>query len=96
MLCQKQISITCIKNRIVAYILTHNTGCWKSFFMKVMYLALTKVSTYENVSVDKSKVFLMAPTDDGANVGGTTIRTALTIPVRKFRKNLPSLIDKMK
>lgn len=95
-LCRKEISIAYIKNRIVAYILTHNAGWGKPFFMKVMYLVLTKVLSYENVSADKSKVLLMAPTGDGANVGGTTICTALTIPVGKFRKNLPSLTDKMK
>ena len=50
-----------------------------------------------NVSLDKPKVLLMAPTGVAAiNIDGTTIHTALNIPVGSFGKNLPPLSVKMK
>ena len=77
--------------------LTGNAGCGKSFLMKVIYQTLTKIFSYGSVSVDKPKVLLMAPTGVAAiNIDGTTIHTALNIPVGQFGKNLPGLSDKMK
>ena len=77
--------------------LTGNAGCGKSFLMKVLYQSLTKTLSYGNVSVDKPKVLLMAPTGVTAiNIDGTTIHTALNIPIGSFGKNLPPLGDKMK
>ena len=72
--------------------LTGDAGCAKSFLMKVMSQSLTKILSYGNVSLDKPKVLLMGPTDVAAiNIDGTTIHTALIIPVGHFGKNLPSL-----
>ena len=77
--------------------LTGNAGCGKSFLMKVLYQSLTKTLSYGNMSVDKPKVLLMAPTGVAAiNIDGTTIHTALNIPIGSFGKNLPPLGDKMK
>ena len=77
--------------------LTGSAECGKSFLMKVLYQSLTKTLSYGNVSVDKPKVLLMAPTGVAAiNIDGTTIHTALNIPIGSFGKNLPPLGDKMK
>ena len=77
--------------------LTGNAGCGKSFLMKVLYQSLNKTLSYGNVSLDKPKVLLIAPTGVAAiNIDGTTIHTALNIPVGSFGKNLPPLSDKMK
>ena len=58
--------------------LTGNAGCGKSFLMKVLYQSLTKTLSYGNVSVDKPKVLLMAPTGVAAvNIDGTRIHTTL-------------------
>ena len=65
--------------------------------MKVLYQSLTKTLLHGNVSVDKTKVLLIAPTDVAAvNIDGTTIHTALNIPIAFFGKNLPHLDDKTK
>ena len=95
-----------VKNKPVLYrliieplhiFLTGNAGCGKSFLMKVIHQALTKTLFYGNSSVDKTKVLLMAPTGVAAiNIDGTTIHTALNIPVGHFGKTLPPLNDKMK
>ena len=77
--------------------LTGDAGCGKSFLMKVIYQSLTKIFSYGNVSLDKTKVLLMAPTGVAAIIiDGTTIHTALNIPVDHFGKNLPLLSDKMR
>ena len=77
--------------------MTGDADCGKSLLMKVIYQALTKTLSYGNSSVHNPKVLLMAPTGVAAiNIDGTTIHTALNIPVGHFGKNLPSLNDKMK
>ena len=77
--------------------LTGDAGCGKSFLMKIICQALTKTLSYGNSSVDKTKVLLMAPTGAAAiNIDGTTIHTALNMPVGHFGKTLPPLNDKMK
>lgn len=40
--------------------LTSNAECWKSYLINVIYQTLIKVLSYENVSVNKLKVLLMA------------------------------------
>ena len=76
--------------------LTGNAGCGKSFLMKVLYHSLTKTFVCGNISGDKPKVLLMAPTGVAAiNIDGTTIHTALNIPVGNFKKNLPPLSHEM-
>ena len=67
--------------------LTGNAGYGKSFLMKVIYQSLTKILSYGNVSLDKRKVLLMAPTGVATiNIDGTTMHTALNIPISQFRK----------
>ena len=57
-------------------LLTSDAGCGKSFLMKVMYQSLTKIFSYRNMSLDKPKVLLMAPTGVAAiNIDGTMIHT---------------------
>ena len=95
-----------VKNKSVSYLsiieslhifLTGDADCGKSFLMKVIYQALTKTLSYGNSSVHKPKVLLMASTGVAAiNIDGTTIHTALNIPVGHFGKNLASLNDKIK
>ena len=78
-------------------ILTGDAGCGESLLMKVIYQSLTKIFSYENVSLDKTKVLLIASTNvDAINIDVTTIHTALNIPVGHFGKNLPSLNDKIR
>ena len=95
-----------VKNKSLSYLsiieslhifLTGDADCGKSFLMKVIYQALTKTLSYGNSSVHKPKVLLMASTGVAAiNIDGTTIHTALNIPVGHFGKNLASLNDKIK
>ena len=69
--------------------LTGNAGCGKSFLMNVLYQSLTKILSYGNVSLDKTKVLLMTPTGVAAtNIAGTTLHTALNIPINQFGKKL--------
>ena len=57
-------------------LLTSDASCGKSFLMKVMYQSLTKIFSYRNISLDKPKVLLMAPTGVAAiNIDGTMIHT---------------------
>lgn len=63
--------------------------------MKVMCQALTETLSYQNVPVVKSKVLVMAPTGVAAvNMEGTTLHSALNIPIGYFGQNLPPLTDK--
>ena len=53
--------------------------------------------SYGNVSLDKPKVLLMAPTGVAAiNIDGKTIHTALNIPIIQFGKKSSPLSDKMR
>ena len=77
--------------------LTGNAGFGKSFLLKVLYQSLTKILSYGNVSLDKPKVLLMAPTGAAAiNIDGTTIHTALNRPISQFGKKVSPLSDKMR
>ena len=65
--------------------------------MKVIYQSLTKNLSYGAVVIEKPKVSLMEPTGAAAiQVDGTTIHTALGIPVGHFGTKLPPFHDKMK
>ena len=69
--------------------LTGNGGCSKPFLMKVLYHSLTKILSHGNVSLDKPKVLLIATTGVPAiNIDGTTIHTALNIPITQFEKKI--------
>ncbi|XP_057310034.1 uncharacterized protein LOC130648031 [Hydractinia symbiolongicarpus] len=62
-----------------------------------MYHALSKVLSYRSRELNRPKVLLVAPTGvDAININGTTIHTALGIPVGYFGANLPRLNDKMR
>ena len=70
---------------------------WEVILNEGLVSILTKTLSYGNISLDKPKVLLMAPTGVAAiNIDGTTIHTALNIPVGSFGKNLSPLSDKMK
>ena len=66
--------------------------------MNVLCQSLTKIFlSYENISSDKLKLLLMAPTDVAAiNIDGAVIHTALNIPINQFGKYLPTLSEKMR
>ena len=77
--------------------LTGNAGCSKPFLMKVFYQTVAKTLSYKNLTLDKLKVLNLDPTGEAAtNVDGTTIHSALQIPVGNFGINLPQLSDKIK
>lgn len=69
-------------------------GCGKSHLLNTLYQALSKLFSYRSADINKTKVLRMAPTGIAAiNINGTTIHTALGIPVGCFKKNLPKLSD---
>ena len=75
--------------------LTGGAGTGKSHLVKTIYHTLTKTFSYRAMTLDKPKVLLVAPTGVAAvNIDGTTIHTALGIPVGRYGKNLPKLNDK--
>ena len=58
---------------------------------------MTKILSHGNVSLDKPKVLLITTTGVPAiNIDGTTIHTALNIPINQFEKKLSPLSDKMR
>ena len=74
-----------------------NKACGKSFLMKVIYQADTKTIFSKNTTLDKPKILILGTTGVAAiNVDGTTVHSALQIPVSNFGKNCPQLSDKMK
>ena len=77
--------------------LTRDAGCGKSFLMKFVYTALTKTLSYQIASIEKPKMLLMTPTAVAViSIKGTTMHSALNIPIGCFRKSLMPLADKMK
>ena len=77
--------------------LTGNARFGKSFLMKVIYQSLTKALSYGVAVIEKPKVLLMTLKGVAAiQVDGTTIHTALGIPVGHFGTKLPPFYDKMK
>ena len=71
-------------------------GAGKSFLTKSLYQSFTKTFSYRNSSLDKTKVLLLALTGVAPdNVDGTTIHSALHIPVGYFGRNLSDLSNKM-
>ena len=71
-------------------------GVGKSFLTKILYQSFTKTFSYLNSSLDKTKVLLLALTGVATdNVDGTTIHSALHIPVGYIGRNLSDLSDKM-
>ena len=76
---------------------TGNVGCGKSSLTKLLYQSLTKTFSYRTSELEKRKYLFLAPTGViSINVDGTTINTAVQIPVGYFEKILPSLNDKMR
>lgn len=74
-------------------------GVGKSYLMKTIYEALTKLFNFHCSSPEKLKVLKIAPTGVAAiNIDGTTINTALGIPliqsvnVNKLSDNLKSTL----
>ena len=77
--------------------LKRDAGCGKSFLMKFVYTALTKTLSYQIASIEKQKMLLMTPTTVAViSIKGTTMHSALNIPIGCFRKSLIPLADKMK
>ena len=74
-------------------LITGNGSCSKSHLIRTFYHSLTKTFSNREMSSDKPKVLLLAPTGFAAiNIDGTTVNTGLGIPVGYFGKNLPRLI----
>ena len=88
-------AVTKIEIEPLYIFLTGGAGTGKSHLVKTIFHALTKIFSYRNVTLDKPKVLLVAPTGVAAvNIDGTTIHTSLGIPVGTYGKNLPRLNDK--
>ena len=67
-----------------------------AFLTKSLYQSFTKTFSYRNSSLDKTKFLLLALTGVAPdNVDGTTIHSALHIPVGYFGRNLSDLSNKM-
>ena len=64
--------------------------------MKVIYKSPTKTLSSGHVIIEKPKVLLVAPTSVAAiQVDGTTMHTALQIPVGHFGTKSPPLHEKI-
>ena len=88
-------AVTKIEIKPLYIFLTGGAGTGKSHLIKTIYHALTKTFSYRAMNLDKPKVLLVAPTGVAAvNIDGTTIHTALGIPVGRYGKNLPRFSDK--
>ena len=75
--------------------ITGGAGTGKSHLIKTIYYSLTKTLSYRSLNAEKPKVLLTAPTGVAAvNIDGTTIHTALGLPVGRFGKTIPKLSDK--
>ena len=75
--------------------ITGGAGTGKSHLIKAIYHSLTKTLSYRAMSLEKPKVLLVAPTGVAAvNIDGTTIHTALGLPVGHFGKDIPRLNDR--
>ena len=71
-------------------------GAGNSFLTKSLYQSFTKIFSYKNSSLDKTKVSLLTLTGVVTdNVDGTATHSALDIPVGYFGGNLSDLSDKM-
>ena len=77
--------------------ITGKGGCGKSHLIRTLYHYLTKTLSYHAKNSEKPRIMLLAPTGVAAiNIGGTTIHSALGIPVGNFGKTIPKLNDKMR
>ena len=77
------------------YLSQGGAGTGKSYLIKSIYHSLTKTLSYRAMSLEKSKVLLVAPTGVAAvNIDGTTIHIALGLSVGHFGKDIPRLNDR--
>ena len=75
--------------------ITGGAGTGKSHLIKTVFAALTKTLSYKSESAGKSKVLLLAPTGVAAvNIAGTTIHSALGIPIDCRGLQVPKLSNK--
>ena len=75
--------------------ITGGAGTGKSHLIKTLYAALMKILNYNSQSPEHSKVILLAPTGVAAvNIAGTTIHSALGIPVDCRGMQIPKLSNK--
>ena len=78
----KEHSINTVKPLYI--FLSGNAGCGKSYLLKCMHQALSKILSRKGDN-SKPKVMLMAPTGVAAiNISGTTLHTGLGIPCNNF------------
>ena len=88
-------SITQFEIEPLHIFITGGAGTGKSHLIRTIFHSLTKTFSYRSMAFGKAKVLLLAPTGVAAiNIDGTTIHSALGIPVGHFGKNLPKLNDK--
>ena len=76
--------------------ITGGAGAGKSRLIKTIYHAVTKTLSHTSMNPELPTVLLMAPTGVAAiNIDGTTINTALAIPVQTG-DNVPAMSDQKK
>ena len=76
--------------------ITGGAGAGKSHLIKTIYHTVTKTLSHAPMNPELPTVLLMAPTGVAAiNIDGTTINTALAIPVQTG-DNVPSMSDQKK
>ena len=74
--------------------ITGGAGVGKSHLIHTLKMFLEKYFTDYVGSAEKLKVLLLAPTGVSAiNINGTTIHSALNIPINYRSRNLPKLSD---
>ena len=88
-------SVSQIRIEPLHIFITGGAGTGKSHLIRTIYHSLTKTLSYRATTLDKPKVLLVAPTGVAAvNIDGTTIHSALGLPVGHLKKHLPRLNDK--
>ena len=75
--------------------ITGGAGTGKSHLIKTLSASISKTLSYGSSSIEKPNVLLLAPTGVAAvNINGTTIHSALGIPVEARGLTIPKLSDK--
>ena len=88
-------SVNQVANPPLQLFVTGGAGTGKSHLIKTIYASVSKTLAYGSSHIEKPTVLLLAPTGVAAiNVNGTTIHSALGIPIECRGFTVPRLADK--
>ena len=88
-------SVNQVANPPLQLFVTGGAGAGKSHLIKTIYASVSKTLAYGSSHIEKPTVLLLAPTGVAAiNVNGTTIHSALGIPIECRGFTVPRLADK--